>query len=309
MDIQTNKEQWNQFIVENEGCFLQSWQWGELQESMNRKIWRIETQGLKGLVIKHDINLGKNYLYCPRGPIGQGDFNNFIEQVKEIAHQEGSIFFKIELEEFKVRPQQRSDLKFFVKSSKQIQPVKTVILDISKSEKELLKQMHQKTRYNICLAQKKGIEIKESEEGLDDFIRLLKQTAKRDRFFLHPRKYYQKLLKRGLAKLFLAYYQNKVIAANLICFFGQTATYLHGASDYNHRQLMAPYLLQWQTILKAKEKGLTHYDFWGINEEKWPGVTRFKKGFGGQEVSYPGSFDLIFQKTWYKVYNLARKIL
>ena len=309
MDIQTNKEQWNQFIVENEGCFLQSWQWGELQESMNRKIWRIETQGLKGLVIKHDINLGKNYLYCPRGPIGQGDFNNFIEQVKEIARQEGSIFFKIELEEFKVRPQQRSDLKFFVKSSKQIQPVKTVILDISKSEKELLKQMHQKTRYNICLAQKKGIEIKESEEGLDDFIRLLKQTAKRDRFFLHPRKYYQKLLKRGLAKLFLAYYQNKVIAANLICFFGQTATYLHGASDYNHRQLMAPYLLQWQTILKAKEKGLTHYDFWGINEEKWPGVTRFKKGFGGQEVSYPGSFDLIFQKTWYKVYNLARKIL
>ena len=282
--------------------FLQSSKWEEFQKSLNRKTWRIKDI----LIIKHDLPLGKSYLYSPR--VSKEISKDFLKEVKEIARQEGSIFFKIEPEEFEVGPLLRSDLKFFIESLKQIQPVKTVILDISKSEKELLKQMHQKTRYNICLAQKKGIEIKESD-NIDSFIKLLKQTAKRDKFFLHPRKYYQKLLERGLTKLFLAYYQDKVIAANLICFFGKTATYLHGASDYNHRQLMAPYLLQWQTILKAKEKGLTHYDFWGINEEKWPGVTRFKKGFGGQEVSYPGSFDLIFQKTWYKVYNLARKIL
>jgi len=306
--MKNNKEQWNQFIVENGGSFLQSWQWGELQESVNRKIWRIETQGLKGLVIKHNISLGKNYLYCPHGPIGQGDVKNFIEQVKEIARQEGSIFFKLE---------SKNDLSLenlgFIKSQKDIQFAKTVILDISKPEQELLSQMHTKTRYNIKLAQKKGVQIKQSNNGLDDFVKLLKQTAKRDKFHLHPKEYYQKMLdvlgQEDMVKLFLAKYQDQVVAANLVCFFGQTATYLHGASNYNYRQIMAPYLLQWQTICQAQKMGIKYYDFGGINEIKWPGITRFKKGFNGQEVSYPGSFDLIFQKMWYRVYKLARKIL
>jgi len=281
--------------------FLQSQQWEELQRAIGRKVWRVgET-----LVIKHDLPLKKNYLYCPRGPIGPIGF--FLEEIKKIAKEEKSIFLKIE-------PNLGFDRDYqgLKKSSKEIQPSKTIILDILKSEEELLSQMHSKTRYNIRLAQKKGIAIEESSQGMNDFLKLLKKTAQRDKFYLHPNNYYLKMMevlgKEGIVKLFLAKHQGKIIAANLICFFNQTATYLHGASDYGCRQLMAPYLLKWQEILKAKELGLKYYDFNGINEKKWPGVTRFKKGFGGKEIDYPGAFDIVYSLFWYKAYNLARKI-
>jgi len=302
-----SKEQWNQFIIKNGGSFLQSWQWGEFQESLGRKIWRIETNNLKGLVVKHNLPFKKNYLYCPRGPVGDNDLKYFLEEIHKIAKQEKSIFFKIESE---------SNLKLsdFKLSQKQIQPNKTIILDLNKSKEELLNQMHQKTRYNIRLAQKKNVIIKEVDNNkLDVFLKLSEETAKRDKFNLHSKEYYRKMVKalerEGLIKIFLAEYDNNVVAANLVCFFGKTAIYLHGASDYNYRNLMAPYLLQWETILKAKDNGFISYDFWGINEKKWPGVTRFKKGFNGEEISYPGAFDLIFNKIWYKTYNLVRKIL
>jgi len=312
--MDTNKEQWNQFVKENNGSFLQSWQWGEFQESINRKIWHIETERLKGLIIKHDLPLKKNYLYCPYGPIGKGDFEEFLKEINKIAKQEKSIFFKIEPGR-NLNINGDSPFWGLSPSSNQIQPSKTIILDINQSEEYLLKQMNPKTRYNIRLAKKKGVKIEQSntQESLNTFLKLLKETAKRDKFFLHSEEYYRKMLntlgKDGTIQLFLAKHRNKVVAANLVCFFNEMAVYLHGSSNYEYRQLMAPYLLQWQTILKAKEKGLRHYDFWGINEKKWPGVTRFKKGFNGQEINHLGVFDLIYRPIWYIVYNLARKIL
>jgi len=310
------KEQWDQFIIKNNGSFLQSWLWGEFQESLGRQVWRIEKDNLKALVIRYNLPLGKNYLYCPRGPIGP--IETFLEKVKEIGQKEKSIFFKIEpdrdcpLDTVLEATTVPKGLSLF-RSSKQIQPQKTLVLDISKPEEELLSQIHSKTRYNIRLAQKKGVTIEESSEKIDDFLRLSKETAKRDRFHLHPQGYYQKMLEvlgqEGMIKLFLAKCKNQIVAANLVCFFGQTATYLHGASDYNSRQLMAPHLLQWHAICQAKQLGLKYYDFRGIDEKKWPGVTRFKKGFAGQEITFPGAFDLVFDKLWYFMYKIARKVL
>ena len=301
------KQDWNQFITRNNGSFLQSWQWGEFQKSYDRKIWRIEKPALGALVIKHNLPFGKNYLYCPRGPIGPLD--EFLREIKQIVKQQKSIFLKIE-------PEAKFDqnLGDFKKSVKEIQPSETIILDISKPEEEILSQMGPKTRYNLRLAKKKGIEIekKNSDKSLGEFLKLAGQTAKRDNFYLHSSQYYRKMMevlsKDGTAKLYLAKYKDKVIAADFAIFFGQTATYLHGASNYNYRQLMAPYLLKWQEIKEAKESGLKYFDFYGINEIKWPGVTRFKKGFGGKEVVYPGAYDLIFNSFWYRAYNFARKI-
>ncbi len=276
--------------------FLQSKKWEELQKAVGRKVWRIgET-----LVIQHDLPFKKNYLYSPRGPIGLMD--EFLNKVKEIAQKEKSIFLKIE-----------PDLNFnqnisnFEKSDKEIQPSKTIVLNISKSEDELLGQMHSKTRYNIRLAQKKGIEIEESQ-NIDSFIKLLKETARRDKFYLHPDDYYRKIFQNlnGI-KLFLAKRGNEIIAGNLVLFFNQEAIYLHGASDHNFRQYMAPYLLQWYSILEAKKNQLIRYDFYGINEIKWPGITRFKKGFGGKEINYSGSYNFVFSSFWYVLYNLIRR--
>lgn len=284
--------------------FLQSAQWQEFQEALGRQVWHLH--GV--LIIKHDLPLGKNYLYSPFPPVASIVEQPFLDELKEIAKKEKSIFFKVEpTDEFRA-----SDFEFR-KSSKRLQPQKTVILDITKSEDDLLGQMHQKTRYNLRLAQKKNLVVEQDNGQIEEFIKLLEQTAQRDKFYLHPRDFYRKMVKTlgpsGMVRLFLAKHQNQVIAANLVCFFGQAAYYLHGASDYNFRNLMAPYLLQWQAILQAKELGCKWYDLWGIDEGRWPGVTRFKRGFNGQEITHPGAFDLIFRPTWYKIYNLARKIL
>jgi lipid II:glycine glycyltransferase (peptidoglycan interpeptide bridge formation enzyme) len=328
--MQPQKTQWNEFVIQNNGSFLQSFEWGQFQELLGYDIWRTEIVGLRGLIIKYPLPFGKSYLYCPRGPLGKFSedvFRMFLGRIEEIAQREKSIFFKTEPE----RDINFSDINFsqesfsgteakskgfsLVASEKQIQPSKTIILDITKPEEELLQTMHQKTRYNIRLAQRKGIVVEKARgsQMIDIFFALLKETARRDRFHSYPKEYYRKMTEvlepAGLLKLFLARHGTEIVAVNLVCFFNQTATYLHGASDYRFRHLMAPYLLQWQTILEAKKTGMRYYDLWGIDDEKWPGVTRFKRGFGGEEVFYPGAYDAVFQPAWYRLYNFARKIL
>ena len=282
--------------------FLQSKSWIKFQKSLGRKVWQIDSVD----IIKHNLPFGKSYLYAPRC---EGKFlsESFLKQIKEIAKQENAIFFKIEPTEI--------NKNFGLRKSKDIQPTKTLILDITKSEEELLKQMHSKTRYNIQLAAKKGVLIKKDESKFEDFWQLIRETSKRDGFKPHPKEYYRGILEIPEVELFSAEYpangagKNKIIAANIMVFYDKQVIYLHGASDYEHRNLMAPHLLQWEQIKEAKKRGCVEYDFWGIDEKKWPGVTRFKKGFGGKEVMYPGAYDLIFQPIWYKIYRIAKRIL
>jgi lipid II:glycine glycyltransferase (peptidoglycan interpeptide bridge formation enzyme) len=137
----------------------------------------------------------------------------------------------------------------------------------------------------------------------------MEETKARDKFRLHSMNYYQKMLKAvPFIKLLVAEHDGKIIAGNIVSFFGDMATYIHGGSSDEKRNVMAPYLLQWQAIKIAKEKNLKYYDFNGINERLWPGVTRFKKGFGGEEVNYPGTFDLIFNYQKYIFYNILRQV-
>jgi len=284
-----------------EKSFLQSNQWLDFQKSLGRKVWQVEEIG----IIRYNLPFGKSYLYSPRC---EGKFFSdlFLEKIKEIAKQENAIFFKAE-------PRDNINLKQFgfVKAH-DIQPKKTLILDITKSEQELLDKMHYKTRYNIQLAQRHGVKIrnpKPETRNFDAFWRLMEQTTKRDGFRPHPKEYYKKLLEIPNVELFTAEFENKIIAANIVVFYNKQAIYLHGASNYEQRNLMAAPLLQWEQIKEAKKRGCAKYDFWGIDEEKWPGVTRFKKSFNGKEIEYPGAFDLVFQPFWYKIYKIAREIL
>lgn len=287
----------------------------------------------------------KTYLYCGRGPvfktrIGAAEnekiFENFLNEIKKIGEAENAIFFKMEppfaplsgaSDEQGKFPAGKPDenfpissselLKFgFKKSEKEIQPSETIILDLRKSEEELLKGMKQKTRYNIGVAEKHGIKIKENGD-FEPFWRILEETAKRDKFHLHPKKYYETMLKSNLEatppssenKLFFAEKDGKIIAAAIVNFFGKRATYLHGASSAEHKNLMAPYLLHWEIARYAKKNGFEEYDFWGISEKKYPGVTRFKLGFGGGKIIYPGAYDLAFDKFWHLAYSVGRYLL
>jgi lipid II:glycine glycyltransferase (peptidoglycan interpeptide bridge formation enzyme) len=350
-----DKDAWNQFVIENSGLFLQSWEWGEFQESLGRKIWRLgDGESWQAVVVKYDFPMGKNYLYCPAGPIisnikaqsekPQLKAQNFLDELRKIAIREKSIFLKIEPFWGKGETLRQAqginfnDLKF-IKSDGGQRILKTLVLDLNKSEDELLAEMKQKTRYNIRLAEKQGVKIKVSnnlEKDIDIFYQLAKETAKRDGFDIHLKEHYEKMFftchserseesqeiekeisrpAQGGARndklfieLFLAEYQNKIIAANIVVFFGSRAIYLHGASSNERRNLMAPYLLQWEQIKEAKKRGCQIYDFWGISEENWPGVTRFKKGFGGKEIDYVGTCDYIFRSIWYMIYRAAKKL-
>ncbi len=315
---------WNKFIIENNRLFLQSWEWGEFQKSLGRKIWRLgDGENWTALIIRYDLPMGKNYLYCPGGPTTvsrikdnvSGILEKFLNETKNIAKKERSIFLKAE--PFWPIPEVRSEelsKHGFAKVGGGQRILKTLVLDLKKPEDELLKEMKQKTRYNIRLAEKHGVIIRISdnlEKDFEYFWDLAQETRQRDGFRLHPKEYYKKqLLINGSLemKLFLAEYQKKIVAANIVAIFGGQTAYLHGASSNESRNIMAPYLLQWEQIKEAKRRGCETYDFWGIDEKMWPGVTKFKKGFGGKEVGYIGVFDYVLNKTWYGLYKLAKRI-
>ena len=171
--------------------------------------------------------------------------------------------------------------------------------------------MHQKTRYNIRLAEKKGVKIVESGAArFEEFWQLLVSTGDRDEFNLHGRSYYQEMLKfdSNFVKLFFAESEGKLLAVSLVVFFGDMATYIHGGSANENREVMAPYALQWQMIKLAKQMNYKYYDFHGVDEVKWPGVTRFKFGFGAKQADYPGTFDLVYDQGWYNIYKMVRKV-
>lgn len=315
----TNKQQLNNFVGgQPHAQFLQSWQWGEFQEKVSGQVWRLGVLDNNELVasakvITKNLPMGKKYFYCGRGPVVAvgADERQAVEplfkEIEKLAGQAGIMFLRFDpLNELQVISYKSRIIKTL-----NVQPGKTLVLDLTKTEDELLRQMHQKTRYNINLAVKKGVKIVRGDKTrFEEFWSLLDQTSGRDKFRPHGRDYYKTMIgmENGLVKLFFADYQGKPIAAALVCFFGDTATYLHGGSADEDRNVMAPYLLQWYSVKLAKADGRKYYDFHGIDETKWPGVTRFKKGFGGTEVNYPGTFDLVFDQGWYSIYKMVRKV-
>ncbi len=318
-DIQ--KEKLNNFLSQQtHSQFLQSWQWGELAEKESAKVTHIGIEDEGELVavaslIKKKI-FGFSYWFCPRGPVigvesKKLKVESFLfDEISSLAKKEGVIFLRFEPElEIGNLPAGRQGWKLKIVRSIDIEPSKTAIVNLQKTEDELLTAMHQKTRYNVRLAEKKGVTVRTAgKEDFDSFWRIMKQTEGRDNFRLHSQKHYRQIMQldSNFIRLLLAEYQGKVVAAVLASFFGDTITYIHGASSNEHRNVMAPYLLHWQIIKSGKAAGYKYYDLNGVDEKKWPGVTRFKIGFGGEIVNYPGTFDFIFNKRIYNTYKMLR---
>lgn len=332
VEIATSKEAWNRFLHEQpESCFLQSWEWGSFQEATGKKIIRLQLVSEKqivgvGLWIFSSLPLFGVIAYSPRGPVITTKVKGAELAEMVVTLLEGARgFFPSPTFCVRVEPQlalsHEADWKLVTKripfiSTVSIQPSDTVMLDLKKSEAELLAHMHPKTRYNIKLAERKGVIISKHKSHIADFLLLNKQTTIRDRFTSHSDTHYLKmveLLPPTMIDVYAATFEKKVIAANLVIHFGNTTTYLHGASGNIHREVMAPHLLQWRQILDAKAKSATLYDFWGIKPtnrvtkkaRSWAGITRFKQGFGGREVNYVGTFDLKLKPFWYSLYRVA----
>ncbi|MFH0828716.1 MAG: peptidoglycan bridge formation glycyltransferase FemA/FemB family protein [Candidatus Kerfeldbacteria bacterium] len=319
-----DSEGWDEFVLRctkpNE--FLQSWQWGVFQRAAGKYTERIEVlldgkRAAVALLVQHTTRLLRTFILVPRGPIidpalpadrQHEVWKAFINHVDSVRTPD-TMFLKIEPN--LIPPQ---DVGFSEGSG--VHPERTLLIDLTKNEQTLLSDMHQKTRYNIKLAERHGVTVgfSRSPTDVEEFLALLKETAQRQKIGIFPLPYYRTMVESlgDSIEVAVARMHTTPVAAGLMVRFGSTLTYLHGASSAEHHQHMAPHLLQWESIVRAKGLGCSVYDFFGIAPEgtvdhRWNGITRFKMGFGGTVHQYAGAFNLVYQRAWYLAYRLAKR--
>lgn len=323
----TDPTQWNSFFTSRpHASFLQSWEWGEFQTSVGRPAVRLCIVQDDGAIVdqvqyfEHVLGLGLRYAYIPR----YGFFHEESESlVLSYIKSQGFVFCRLE-------PQFRmSDSTIPYVSITQRQPGTTLLIDIRESEERLLALMHPKTRYNIGLAERKGVRVT-TEKQAQVFWKLNEETTERDKFKSHDAAYYEKMLEMPLAFQYTAWAGETPIASIICVAYGDTYVYVHGASSNEHRNLMAPYLLQWIAMKQARQAGYAWYDFWGIapsvvsaSQEQqtsfhgyawspahpFTGITRFKVGFGGTPVAYPPAGEYVCRSMVYRAYRMVRSIV
>lgn len=293
---------------------LQSQEWEEARKEMG-----IETIRLNGFLLTlHKIPF-TNYKigYLPRSKMPD---KKILDKLFEFGKKNNLIFIKIEpyVEKSKF---QISNFKSILKSKFQISkhplfPAWTQILDLDKPEDKLLKSFHSKTRYNIRLAEKKGVIVKEesNDKGFEIFAKLYFETCKRQKYFGHNYQYHKtiwKNLKDKIAHILIAYFNNTPLAAYELWYQNKTLYYVYGGTSIKYRNLMASNLLMWEAIKLGKKLGAEKFDMWGSLPPNydlthpWSGFTRFKQGYGTKFIEFIGSYDLIIKPFLYKIYNIA----
>lgn len=297
----------------------QTLQWEKLQNSLSSRSWKIGMKTKKGLsafalVFEKKLPLGLRWLHLPRGILAVDATSRkaIYEQLVKIGKKENYVFIRFDWQrdsKIAAKDLQAAHITHF--------PQTTLILDLKQSEEVILSQMKPKGRYNIRIAEKHGVKIRESRAVSDAkiFYELLRKTTERDGFSAHRVSYYEKFLQElgKSASCFIAEYEGKAIAASICTFAGDTATYYYGSSDHEFRHVMAPYALQWAMIGAAKQRGCRYYDFLGISPENsinhpWSGVTDFKKKFGGEIIDYPASSELVLRETVFSLIRFLKKL-
>ena len=329
-------DEWELFSSNNHQIhILQTAAWGELKSEFGWKIFRIKNGDCAAQILIKQLALGYHIAYLPKGPIGGEQlFTNFqdspciaqinllMEEIDDLCREYRCIFLKIEPDIWEVAPHGKgNDIpQGFLLSRHAIQPPRTFVIDIRGSEEQVLNRMKQKTRYNIRLAQKKGVRVSPSAD-IPSFTNILDITSRRDGFGVHKSDYYAKAFElfhpRGECELFMAEHEGQILAGLMVFARGNRAWYFYGGSAEIKRELMPNYLLQWEAIRWARAKGCTEYDLWGIPDHDeavleenflkrsdglW-GVYRFKRGFGGKILRSLGPFDRVYRASLYRLYN------
>ncbi|MBP9727970.1 MAG: peptidoglycan bridge formation glycyltransferase FemA/FemB family protein [Candidatus Moranbacteria bacterium] len=312
--------------------FLQSKEWLRLQEATGKSVVLFEQDDFVANGIVHTLPVVGRYLYVPRGPIFENaklqmpNVKKGIDALIALAREKKMKWVRIEPGAEEMLGEIKKSIPYKVaRAPHDMQPREILQIDITEAEEVLLAQMKPKTRYNIRLAEKRGVKVFETRENkyITAFLDLITATSGRKGITSHPRSYYQQFfqtLPETLCRLFVAEYQGVVVASNIVFVYGDTATYLHGGTADVHRDVMAPYLLQWEQIKKAKTLGCTRYDFGGVktesnqqllkNKSDWGGITKFKMGFSPRTAPtvFPGSYDIILDSTVYSLYDALRHI-
>lgn len=311
---------WKQFIETNPSSHaLQSFSWGALKKDFGWESVHFISGKSGAQILLKSLPLGYTLAYIPKGPIGK-DWSILFTEIDAFCKENNCVFLKIEPDSWEDEFHIGLIGLGFRPSPHVIQPSRTILLDISGSEDDILGRMKQKTRYNTRLAIKKEVVVSISD-NIAEFSSMMDITAQRDAFGVHTQAYYQKaydlFYPDGKCALLVAKYQDQPLAGLMVFTSGNRAWYLYGSSTNQHRNRMPTYLLQWEAIRWAREKGCTTYDLWGVpdedeefleanfskrNEGLW-GVYRFKRGFGGEIRRTIGAFDKVYNPIMYFIYQ------
>lgn len=308
---------------------LQTRPWGELKSSFGwqpvRWVTSLTGSTTGAQILFRNLPLGFSIAYIARGPVtahapGNLDWSKLWPELDKVCRARRAIFLRIEPDTWEDDTVPASPPPGMVSSPQSIQPPRTILVDLKAGEDELMARMKQKTRYNIRLAEKKGVHVYPTTD-LADFYQLMTITGKRDRFGVHSLEYYQTVYNlfapTGNCCIFQADFEGEPAAALMVFAYGERAWYLYGASSDQHREKMPAYLLQWEAMRWAKAQGAFEYDLYGIpdlpeseleneftqrSDDLW-GVYRFKRGFGGNIRRAAGPWDRIYQPTLYRAYQ------
>jgi peptidoglycan pentaglycine glycine transferase (the first glycine) len=334
-DRSEDRADWDRLVASvSDGHILQSWAWGELKTHFGWRVHRLSVGPAAAQVLFRPLPAGLGSIaYVPKGPMANFDdestVRELLEAIRPVARQQRAVCLKIE-------PNREEDARLgarlralgFRPSPHAVQPRRTIVVAIDAEPVAILGCMKQKTRYNIRLAERKGVTIRAGDEtDLSCFYELMEHTAARDGFGIHSRAYYETahrlFLSTGGGRLLLAEYRGQLLAGLVVFAFGDTAIYMYGASSDEERQRMPTYLLQWEAMRWASEQGCRAYDLWGVPDEDeetleagftkrsdglW-GVYRFKRGFGGRLVRTAGAWDLVYTPLHYRLYTAVVKWL
>jgi len=305
-------KKYNEWIRNNpQGNLWQSLERKKYLEALGKDV-RIYVQEDGGVIAASALvaidrtNFGLCTWEIPRGPIGN-NYKEILKVIRDDAKKDHCLAFYFS-------PYESCDVG--KPSGRNVHAEATRIVDLTLSEEEMLAQMKQKGRYNIRVAQKNGIVVEESDD-VDAFYKLAKATGKRDAFGILPRKHYREFL-NALDGSFLLLARNpennEAISGLLGAIWGSKGTYYYGASNYAHRAFMAPYLLQWKSMLLCKTKRCTQYDLLGVappnapSSHPWSGITSFKEKFGGSLVTYPPERQILLRPMTHRLLSLKRKL-
>ena len=322
---------WDETLLQLPGPhLLQSWEWGAFKArhgwAPTRYLWQERgsgTQRAAASVLTRGLGrLPLRVMYVPKGPIL--DYSNdamvwrVLDDLAALAERERALFIKIDPDVEPGSAEGRHLLGSlrehgWHRSREQVQFRNTVLINLSPSEEELLMGMKSKWRYNIRLAQRKGVTVHQGTlEELPLLYEMYEETAQRRAFVIRPERYYRdawgSFIEHDLAQAFLAEVGGKAVAMVMVYRFGPRAYYMYGASLDIHREKMPNNLLQWEAMKWAKEHGCTTYDMWGAPDEvdesdpMW-GVYRFKIGFGGEFVERVGAWDYPAWESGYRLYQ------
>jgi lipid II:glycine glycyltransferase (peptidoglycan interpeptide bridge formation enzyme) len=320
-------------VCESAASFLQSAMWGEFKSRFGWKSRAFLIEWEKNevcplLLLSRRLAPGFSFAYVPWGPILPENFSvsDRTAALSELALKLKPLLSRnttfIRFDPPWATADGEGELLFsknFKRAAADVQPPDTVIINLTASEEEILAAMKPKWRYNISLAGKKGVQINTcGAQEIEKFYNLLKETAQRDGIAIHSIDYYKTLFdiccaypERDLSlRLYTASYEGDTLAAIVVLFRGEMATYLYGASSNIKRNLMATYALQWKAMQDAKSSGCIYYDLFGIPPDDNPnhpmfGLYQFKTGFGGKIIHRPGSWDFPYKTFVYNLFNFA----